>query len=80
MDPRMNRIALVEDHERLADLIRQAMAGAGIAVDAFSDIESAWLALRDIPYGALVIDRGCRTATACSWCGGCARATRPCPA
>lgn len=54
----MNRIALVEDHERLADLIRQAMAGAGIAVDAFTDIESAWLALRDIPYGALVIDRG----------------------
>ncbi|WCM87023.1 response regulator transcription factor [Acidovorax sp. NCPPB 3576] len=54
----MNRIALVEDHERLADLIRQAMAGAGIAVDAFTGVESAWAALRDIPYGAVVIDRG----------------------
>ncbi len=58
IDKKMNRIALVEDHERLANLVRQAMAGAGIGVDVFPDIESAWFALRDISYGALVVDRG----------------------
>ena len=48
IDTKMNRIALVEDHERLAGLVSRAMAGAGIGVDVFPDIESAWLALRDI--------------------------------
>ena len=28
----MNRIGLLEDHERIAQLIRQAMAGVGIEV------------------------------------------------
>lgn len=54
----MNRIALVEDHTRLAELIRQAMNSAGIGVDAFPAIEPAWFALCDVEYGALVIDRG----------------------
>ncbi|HEY1397161.1 response regulator transcription factor [Roseateles sp.] len=54
----MNRIALVEDHARLADLIRQALQSAGIPTDVFHAMEPAWVAHRDVGYAALVIDRG----------------------
>lgn len=54
----MNRILLVEDHARMAELIRQALDKAGIAADLFEDIESAWLATRQMTYGAMVVDRG----------------------
>jgi DNA-binding response OmpR family regulator len=54
----MNRIALLEDHARMADLIRHAMRGAGIGVDVFPDMQSTWSAMGAIEYGALVIDRG----------------------
>ena len=54
----MNRIALVEDHVRLAELVRQALQAAGIPTDVFHSLETAWVAVRDIRYGALVIDRG----------------------
>lgn len=54
----MNRIALIEDHSRLAELVRQALGNAGIETDVFHAMEPAWLALRDITYGVVVIDRG----------------------
>jgi len=54
----MNRIAVVEDHERLAELVRKALAGAGIEADVFARIDAAWQALRETPYAVLVIDRG----------------------
>jgi DNA-binding response OmpR family regulator len=54
----MNRILLVEDHARLAALIRQALDKAGISVDAFEGIESAWSASRQVAYGAMIVDRG----------------------
>ena len=54
----MYRIALVEDHARLADLICQALQAAGIRTDVFAALEDAWAALREVEYGALVIDRG----------------------
>jgi len=54
----MNRIALIEDHGRLAELVRQALANAGIETDVFHDIHTAWLALETIDYGVLVVDRG----------------------
>lgn len=54
----MNRILLVEDHERLAKLICQQLATAGIAVDVFERVDTAWAALRLLPYQALVLDRG----------------------
>lgn len=54
----MNRIALVEDHVRLAGLIGQALTGAGIEVDAFVRIESALPAIVQNKYAAAVIDRG----------------------
>jgi len=54
----MNRILLLEDHERLARLIGEGLAPAGIVADVFSRIDHAWVALQQVPYQALVIDRG----------------------
>jgi DNA-binding response OmpR family regulator len=54
----MNRILLVEDHARMAALIGRALDAAGISVDAFEAIEPAWAATRQVPYGAMVVDRG----------------------
>lgn len=54
----MNRILLVEDHARLAALIRHALDKAGISVDEFEGIEPAWSALRQVAYGAMIVDRG----------------------
>jgi DNA-binding response OmpR family regulator len=57
-DALMNRIALVEDHERLAVLLRKALLNAGIETDTFDRMEPASLAARENAYAALVIDRG----------------------
>jgi len=54
----MNRILLVEDHERLAQLVSTGLSAAGIAVDVVPRIEAAWSALQQVSYGALVLDRG----------------------
>ena len=54
----MNRILLLEDHERLARLIGEGLAQAGIAADIFSRIDHAFAAIAQVPYQALVIDRG----------------------
>jgi DNA-binding response OmpR family regulator len=54
----MARIALVEDHLRLAGLIERALDHAGIATDRFTSIDGAWIALRPGQYGALILDRG----------------------
>jgi DNA-binding response OmpR family regulator len=53
----MSRILLIEDHARMAALIRKGLADAGIAVDAFDRIDAAWDAVQQIPYEALVLDR-----------------------
>jgi len=54
----MNRILLIEDHDRLARLMSKALRGAGIAVDVVERIDSAWDAVGRMPYQALVLDRG----------------------
>jgi len=54
----MNRIALIEDHERLAALVCKALSAAGIVVDVFDRIEPARHAIAQAPYAALVVDRG----------------------
>lgn len=54
----MNRILLVEDHERLAQLVSSGLRAAGIAVDVVPRIDVAWSALQQLSYGALVLDRG----------------------
>ncbi|HWZ48476.1 MAG TPA: response regulator transcription factor [Herbaspirillum sp.] len=54
----MNRIGLLEDHERMALMIRQALAGAGIEVDIYGRIDHAADGFMRVPYTALIIDRG----------------------
>jgi len=54
----VNRILLVEDHARLAALIRRALDAAGISADVFAELEMAWSAARQVTYGAMVVDRG----------------------
>jgi DNA-binding response OmpR family regulator len=54
----MNRILLVEDHERLAAMISQTLGAAGISVDVCGGNEAAWSALHQMNYGAMVVDRG----------------------
>ena len=54
----MNRILLLEDHVRLAALIRRALDGAGIPVDVFEGSEAAWSASRQMSDGVMIVDRG----------------------
>lgn len=54
----MNRVLLIEDHDRLAQLIRKALVAAGIGVDVSDRISAAWAAIQQLPYQALVLDRG----------------------
>jgi DNA-binding response OmpR family regulator len=54
----MNRIAIIEDQERLCELIGKALARAGIESDAFVTIDSAWHSLQRTPYAMLIADRG----------------------
>lgn len=54
----MSRILLIEDHDRLAQLIRKSLVAAGIGVDACDRISAAWAAVQQMPYQAVVLDRG----------------------
>ncbi len=54
----MYRIALLEDHDRMADLIVRAFASAGMETDVFDRIAAAKAALEMMAYAALVVDRG----------------------
>lgn len=54
----MSRILLVEDHDRLAQLMCKGLVSAGIAVDVIDRIDTAWAAIQQMPYQALVLDRG----------------------
>ena len=52
------RIALVEDHARVAELVREAFARVGFGLDVYPTLASARYWLRRQPYAALVLDRG----------------------
>lgn len=54
----MNRVALIEDHQRLARFIERAFGGAGIEVDSFETVSAAKGAVRLMTYSVLVVDRG----------------------
>ena len=56
--PLSNRIALVEDHARLASLVERGLGAAGIAVDTYTSHEAAWHGISDQGYALAVIDRG----------------------
>lgn len=54
----MNRIALIEDHHRLGEMIARALLNAGLETDVFTDIETALPAVMEADYAAVVVDRG----------------------
>lgn len=54
----MYRVALVEDHARLAELICRALEAIGICADVFSTMDAAWAAFRVVEYSAFIVDRG----------------------
>ena len=54
----MNRVALVEDHVRLAVLIRTAFGGTGIEIEPFDRLSHARSASVAVMYSAWVVDRG----------------------
>jgi DNA-binding response OmpR family regulator len=54
----MSRILLIEDHDRLAQLMCKGLAAAGIAADVTDRIDAAWVAVQQMAYQALILDRG----------------------
>lgn len=54
----MSRVLLIEDHDRLAQLMCKGLAAAGIAVDVIHRLDAAWGAVQQMQYQALVLDRG----------------------
>lgn len=54
----MSRIALIEDHARLADMIRHALSLAGIEADIFQNLSEAEYGVSRADYAVLVVDRG----------------------
>lgn len=54
----MSRVAIVEDHERLADMVRRALAGVGVEADLFRSVSEATLGVSRADYAVLIIDRG----------------------
>ena len=52
------RLLVVEDEERLRDLVRRALADAGFTVDALATAADADDAIRLLPYDAAVLDLG----------------------
>ena len=54
----MSRLLLVEDHERLAQLVCKGLEAAGIAVDVIDCMDAALAAIHNVPYRALIVDRG----------------------
>ena len=72
------RILLVEDNDRLADLISKGLKAGGFAVDSFPTLADADAALASVDYQAVILDlglpdicsRNCGNAEAVcpSWC------------
>jgi DNA-binding response OmpR family regulator len=54
----MSRVAIVEDHERLAEMVRQALAAAGIEADLFHTVSEASYGVSHADYDVLIVDRG----------------------
>lgn len=54
----MYRVALVEDHDRIAELIQSALSKSGIEVDIFNNASLALHAIRTHEFTLLILDRG----------------------
>lgn len=74
------RLLVVEDHAGLSELLRQALAGAGIAADLVTRTSEADTAMRQMHYGAMVLDRGLPGGDSLPWLRGLReqRITLPC--
>lgn len=53
----MSRVALIEDHGRLAGMVRQSLSAAGIEFDLFGNISEASYGVSQGDYAVLIIDR-----------------------
>ncbi len=54
----MSRVALIEDNLRLSGMIRQALLGAGVETDVFSNLSEAAYGIGRGDYAVWVVDRG----------------------
>ncbi len=54
----MARIALIEDNERLAAMIGQALSAAGVETDFFYTLSQAKYGVKQAGYAVLIVDRG----------------------
>ncbi len=54
----MSRVALIEDQKRLAQMIRQALLGAGVETDIFGNLSEAAYGVKQADYAVLLVDRG----------------------
>lgn len=54
----MSRVALIEDHARLAVMIRQALSGSGVETDIFATLSEASYGLTHASYAVMIVDRG----------------------
>lgn len=54
----MSRVALIEDQQRLAQMVRQALLNAGVETDIFSTLSAAAYGVKQADYAVLVVDRG----------------------
>ncbi|KQR81724.1 two-component system response regulator [Burkholderia sp. Leaf177] len=54
----MSRVALIEDHARLAEMIRQALSAAGVETDIFCTLSEASYGLSHGEYVVMIVDRG----------------------
>jgi DNA-binding response OmpR family regulator len=54
----MSRVAIVEDHARLAEMVARALAAVGIEADLFRTVSEAAYGVRQADYAVLIVDRG----------------------
>ncbi|ANF56778.1 response regulator transcription factor [Halotalea alkalilenta] len=63
----MYRIALVEDHERVAELIQRALLQVGIETDTFQNTAQASFGLSHADYTVMIVDRGLPDGDGLAW-------------
>ncbi|NDL63713.1 response regulator transcription factor [Acerihabitans arboris] len=54
----MPRVAVIEDNQRLAAMIGQALSGAGVETDFFYTLSQAKYGVTQASYAVLIVDRG----------------------
>lgn len=57
-DTTHNRVALVEDHARLADLVLRGLSKQGVVADLYQALGPAIVGVLKHPYSVVIVDRG----------------------